>query len=414
MRTERDDVIIVGASFAGLALALAVARSLGPELRIAILERGPGGGHGGTTTMPDSRASALSAGSRRVLDALGIWSGVAAVAAPVSRIEITDSSLDAGFRPVQLTYDNVLDDGSPASWIVPNGPLLQALTAAVAAEPSIRIVHGAEVARQSIDPYGLTLKLADGTERAASLAVAADGRRSALREAAGIGTVGWRYGQTGIVTTVAHDEPHRGTAVQHFLPAGPFAMLPLQGRRSCITWSEEAAEAERIMALDDAAFLNELERRLGGRLGILRLDGPRQSWPLDMHLARAYVAPRIALIGDAAHGVHPIAGQGLNLALRDVAALAEVMADAARLGLDLGSADALARYERWRRFDSFASAASFDALNRLFSNDWLLVRAARDAGLGAVDRMPMLKRLLVEEAAGLTGELPRLMRGEPP
>ena len=221
------------------------------------------------------------------------------------------------------------------------------------------------------------------------------------------------YGQTAIVTTIAHERPHNGRAVQHFLPAGPFAILPLPGNRACLTWTEDADEAKRILALDDAGFLAEVETRVAGRLGALEVVGPRQSWPLEMHLARAYVAPRFALIGDAAHGVHPIAGQGVNLAFRDVAALSEIIADSLRLGLDPGSMESLARYEKWRRFDSFVSAAAFDGLNKLFSSDVMLVRAARDVGLGLVDRLPGLKRRLVAEAAGLTGDLPRLFKLEP-
>jgi 2-octaprenyl-6-methoxyphenol hydroxylase len=243
--------------------------------------------------------------------------------------------------------------------------------------------------------------------------VAADGRASPLREAADIGVVRWSYPQTGIVTFVRLEQPHQGRAVQHFLPSGPFAILPLTENRACITWTEDAANAREILALDDAGFLAEVEKRFGYRLGGVALAGPRASWPLDMHLARALVADRFALLGDAAHGVHPIAGQGLNLGLRDVAALAEVVADAARLGLDIGSLIVLERYERWRRLDSAFSAASFDALNRLFSNDSTLLRSARDFGLGVVERMPALKQLFVAEAAGLTGEVPRLLRGEP-
>ena len=239
------------------------------------------------------------------------------------------------------------------------------------------------------------------------------GGASPLRQAAGIGIVRWSYPQAGIVTTVRLEQPHQGRAVQHFLPSGPFAILPLTGNRACITWTEDAARAREILALDDAGFLAEVEKRFGYRLGGVALAGPRASWPLDMHLARALVADRFALVGDAAHGVHPIAGQGLNLGLRDVAALTEVVADAARLGLDIGSLAVLERYERWRRLDSALSAATFDALNRLFSNDSTLLRSARDFGLGLVERMPALKQFFVAEAAGLTGEVPRLLRGEP-
>jgi 2-octaprenyl-6-methoxyphenol hydroxylase len=260
--------------------------------------------------------------------------------------------------------------------------------------------------------HGAELALADGRALSSALVVAAEGRASALRDAAGIKLTGWSYGQTGIVTTVSHERPHGGRAVQHFLPGGPFAILPLTGNRSCITWSEDADDAARILALDDAAFLAEADKRFGGRLGTLALAGPRQSWPLSLHLARSYIAPRLALIGDTAHGVHPIAGQGLNLGLRDVAALAEVVADAARLGLDIGSTGVLERYEQWRRFDSTLSAAVFDGLNRLFSNDVALVRAARGFGLGLVNEFPGLKQRFVVEAAGLSGEVPKLMRGE--
>ncbi len=409
--TQIDDIVISGASFAGLTLALALAETFGPELRITVLDATPAT-HLNTGRRPDSRASALSAASQRLLGTLGIWSRISAAAQPVSRIEITDSSLESGIRPVQMSYDNATDAGDPATFIVPNATLLIALDAAVAAHPSIRVMSGAAVTGLQTGPHVSTVLRADGSAVRGRLVVAADGRRSVLRDAAGIKVIGWEYGQTGIVTTVAHERPHGGVAVQHFLPAGPFAILPLTGDRSCVTWSEDAKEAVRILALDDERFLDELDLRFGGRLGPLALAGPRQSWPLEMHLARAYVAPRFALVGDAAHGVHPIAGQGLNLGLRDVAALTEVLADAARLGLEPGNADALARYERWRRFDSMVSAATFDGLNRLFSNDWTLVRAARDVGLGLVDRMPGLKRLLVQEAAGLAGELPKLLKGE--
>ena len=408
--TPRFDVVISGASFGGLALACGLSRALGLDFKIALIDRVA---QSAAAPKADSRASALSAASKRMLEVLDIWPLVAGVAQPVTGIEITDSTLETGVRPVLLTYDNVTADGEPATYIVPNSALQAALRRGVESSSSLELITPAEAIDFASNESGIEVTLADGGAIAASLLVAAEGRRSRLREAAGIKVVGWSYPQIGIVVTVHHDRPHGGRAVQHFLPSGPFAILPLTGNRSCITWTEDAVEARRILALDDADFLAEVDKRFGGKLGALSLDGPRQSWPLEMHLARRYVGPRFALIGDAAHGVHPIAGQGLNLAFRDVAALVEVLSDSIRLGFDAGDAQALVRYERWRRFDSTISAATFDGLNRLFSNDRALIRSGRDFGLGLVDRMPMLKRFFVGEAAGLTGELPRLLKGEP-
>jgi 2-octaprenyl-6-methoxyphenol hydroxylase len=347
-----------------------------------------------------------------MLEVLGAWPLINAEAQPVACIEITDSSLDAGVRPVLLTYDNVTDEGDPATYIVPNSVLYQALCATVSRVASIRWIASAEARDFVSDEAEARVRLADGSELGAALLVAAEGRRSRLREAAGIKVVGWSYPQIGIVSTVRHERPHGARAVQHFLPSGPFAILPLKGNRACITWTEDADEARRILTLNDESFLAEVEQRFGGKLGTIALDGPRQSWPLEMHLARRYVGHRFALVGDAAHGVHPLAGQGLNLAFRDVAALTEVVSEAVRLGFDPGDTQALARYERWRRFDSVVSAAAFDGLNRLFASDLTLLRSAREFGLGLVDRMPALKRFFVSEAAGLTGELPRLLKGE--
>lgn len=405
---KRCDILISGGSYAGLALALALAQAL-DGISITVIDPKPRGA--GDPPPDDPRAFALSASSQRLLETIGIWPEIADAAQAVREIEITDSSLDAGVRPTLLTYSNEIEDGSAASFIVPGGPLLAALDRQVRATDGIRFVTGRATGYAS-DAHRVTISLADGSILTGSLAVAAEGRRSALREAAGIKLIGWDYEQTGIVVTVAHERDHEGRAVQHFLPSGPFAILPLPGNRSCITWSEEAGEARRILALDDAAFLAEVDKRFGGQLGPLSLAGPRASWPLSMHLARAYVAPRLALIGDTAHGVHPIAGQGLNLGLRDVAALGQVIAEAMRVGLDPGNAETLKQYERWRRFDATLSTFAFDGLNRLFSNDWTLVRAARDVGLGIVDRLPFLKRALVSEAAGVTGDLPRLLKGE--
>ncbi len=405
----RHAVVISGASFAGMALACGLGQVLGPENRIALIDRSAGPG----TAKRDSRASALSAGSKHMLDALGVWPALAAEAQPVASIEITDSGLEAGVRPVLLTYDNMTDVHEPATYIVPNTALYKALYAAAKRISSIEWIVPGEAQDLASDEAGVRVGLADGRTIEASLLVAAEGRDSKLREAAGIGVVGWSYPQIGIVTTVRHERPHAARAMQHFLPAGPFAILPLTGNRSCITWTEDAENGKLIMSLDDAGFLAEVDKRFGGKLGAVALDGPRQSWPLRTHLARRYVADRFALVGDAAHGVHPLAGQGLNLAFRDVAALIEVIADAARLGFDPGNAQALARYERWRRFDSALSAATFDGINRLFASDATLLRSVRELGLGLVDRAPMLKRFFVTEAAGLTGELPRLLKGEP-
>jgi 2-octaprenyl-6-methoxyphenol hydroxylase len=405
-RGMRDhDIVVAGGGLTGLILARTLAGVFGRGARLALLEGG------GTAGRADPRSYALSAGSRRLLEAIGMWEGAAAEAQPVSGIDITDSSLTDAIRPILLSYDTAVAEGEPGMWIVPADVLQQAASAAVAEAAGITRLPGV-AAGFAADAGGITVRLADGGSLNAGLVVACDGRRSPLRAAAGIKTVDWHYAQTGIVTTVRHERPHGGRAVQHFLPGGPFAILPLTGNRACVTWTEAEDEASRILALDDAGFLSELEKRFGHRLGDLVLAGSRGSWPLAMHLARELIAPRFALAGDAARGVHPIAGQGLNLGLRDVAALGECLADAVRVGLDVGDATALERYARWRRFDGAASAAAFGALNALFSQDNALLRSVRDAGLGIVDRLPGLKRVLVSEAAGLTGEVPKLLKGE--
>lgn len=403
---ERFDLVISGASFAGLALANALGQAFDGELRIVLVDPAAP-----PSSSPDSRASNVSLSSKRLLEALGVWPVIAGQAQAVVQIEITDSGLEAGIRPIFLTYDNRIG-GEPASYIVPNQPLKAALWERAVNTRGVEL-RTARASGLLLEESRAVLTLGDGEHLSAALVVAADGGGSRMRDEAGIKIVAWGGRQSGIVVTIAHERPHGGVAVQHFLPAGPFAILPLIGNRSCVTWSEKRETAGALMALDDEMFLAEVEHRFGGRLGALSLAGPRQSWPLEMHLARRYVADRLVLIGDAAHGVHPIAGQGLNLALRDVAALAEALADAARLGLDIGSAEPLERYEQWRRFDSTVSAFGFDGLNRLFSSDGTLSRAMRSFGLGIVDRMTGVKARLVSEGAGLSGELPRLLRGVP-
>ncbi|MEZ5773534.1 MAG: FAD-dependent monooxygenase [Hyphomicrobiaceae bacterium] len=406
---ERFDLIIGGGGFAGMALARAIAGALGEEVRIAIVDRPPP-----VAAAEDVRASAISAGSANLLGAIGVWPAVTGEAQPVSRIEIGGARVESPVRPVLLDYDNHTREGEPASYILMNRLLHAALSRAVRAEPGITLVSGEAAVGFEAGEALAEVRLASGRRLTAPLVVASEGRRSALREAAGIKTVGWSYGQSGIVTTVRHERPHEGVAVQHFLPAGPFAILPLPGGlTSSLVWSERTETAERMMRLGDGDFLAEVAQRFGGRRGEITLEGPRMSWPLEMHMSRSFVGPRIALLGDAARGVHPIAGQGLNLALRDVAALAEVVSDTMRLGLDPGGATALARYQRWRRFDSVVSAGAMDGINRLFSNDNSLLRAVRETGLRLVDRAPGLKRLIVEEAAGLVGDVPKLLKGLP-
>ena len=405
---ETFDVVISGASLTGLSLVLALRSALPAEFRIALVEHRRARAAGPV----DPRASALSLASRRLLEAVGVWADIERDAQPVTEIDITDSTPDSPVRPTLLHYENV-QGGEAASYIVPNECLKVSLADAVTRLDGIVRHDGDSIAALEQRQGSLGLRLASGRTIAARLAVAADGRPSHLRELAHIKTTGWRYDQHGIVTTVGHEFPHGGRAIQHFLPAGPFAILPLTGgHRSSLVWTEAADRAKSLVALDDAAFLEELWMRFSGRLGELTLEGPRQSFPLEMHLARSFYSGRIVLAGDSARGVHPLAGQGFNIGLRDVAALAEIVAETARLGLDIGSAEPLERYQRWRRFDSVASALGMDALNRLFSNDNVGLRALRDLGLGLVDRAPAIKRTFVAEAAGVTGRLPRLLRGE--
>jgi 2-octaprenyl-6-methoxyphenol hydroxylase len=315
-------------------------------------------------------------------------------------------------RPHLLDFDDELEENGTRAFMVEHGYLARVLAERVAATPAITVYASDRATDFRAGPFAIEVSLSSGETIAASLLVAADGKRSALRERAGIKCVGWSYPQVGIVTTVAHERAHHGKAVQHFLPAGPFAILPLTGNRSSIVWTEDAAEGAAIMAAGEERFLEELTKRFGARLGAISVAGPLQSFSLDMQIARAFVADRFALIGDAAHVVHPLAGQGLNIGMRDVAALTEIVVEAARLGLDIGGAVPLERYERWRRFDSAFSAAVMDGLNRLFSNDSAPLRALRDLGLGLVDRVPAVKQFLVREAAGRTGTVPCLLTGE--
>jgi 2-octaprenyl-6-methoxyphenol hydroxylase len=323
---------------------------------------------------------------------------------------ITDSRVDDAARPVFLTFGGEIEPGEPFAHMIENGRLVAALSAK-AVSAGVALIAAA-VADFTAETSCMNVALRNGGAIRTKLLVAADGARSRLRERAGIATYGWSYEQSAIVTTVAHERSHQGRAEEHFLPSGPFAILPLRHNRSSIVWTERTEEAERIVALPDNDFHNELERRFGLRLGDIVVSGPRRAYSLGLWVARSFIADRLALVGDAAHVIHPIAGQGLNMGLRDVAALAEAVVDAVRAGLDPGDAIVLERYQRWRRFDTMTMCVSTDGLNRLFTNPSDAVRLARDLGLGLVDRFPALKRLFIREAAGLTGEVPKLLRGE--
>jgi 2-octaprenyl-6-methoxyphenol hydroxylase len=323
---------------------------------------------------------------------------------------VTDSKLDDAVRPTFLAFGGDVEEGEPFAHMIENRHLVDALVKkakTLGVDLRAGKVTGFAAGKNSVD-----VTLGDGGSIATRLLVGADGAHSVIREQAGITSYGWNYDQAAIVTTVAHERDHGGRAEEHFLPAGPFAILPLTGKRCSIVWTENAREAERIVALPDVEFHAELEKRFGLRLGELTVAGPRRAFPLGLFTARTFIGDRLALVGDAAHIIHPIAGQGLNMGLRDVAALAEAVADAARLGLDPGGVDVLERYQRWRRFDTMMMGVATDGLNRLFSNHSDVLRLVRDVGLGMVERMPVLKRMFIREAAGFTGDVPKLLKGE--
>jgi 2-octaprenyl-6-methoxyphenol hydroxylase len=408
------DVIIGGGGMVGLTLGLALAKG---GLEVVVADPLPQGTV--TDARFDGRVSALAYAAVRMLDALGIWEHLAPHAEAIRDILVTDGQPGRAPSPLSLHFD-ADEVGTPLGHIAENR-FIRASQYAVAAETAnLTIVSPAALDDLAVDAHGVTATLSNGETYTARLAVAADGRDSAMRERMGIGVVGWSYPQTGIVATVEHERPHHGVAYEHFLPAGPFAILPLPseaaGRqyanRSSLVWTERDTLAPQLMKLPEDEFNAQIASRFGTHLGATRTAGPRWSYPLRFHLARAYVQPRFALVGDAAHGIHPIAGQGLNLGLKDAAAFAEIVLDAARLGLDFGSVDLLRRYERWRRFDSFTLAAATDALTRLFSNDIAPLRAVRDLGLGIVDRIGPARRFFMRHAGGDVGKLPRLMRGE--
>lgn len=400
------DILVAGGGYVGLAVAAAI-KQAAPHLAVQVVEIAPEG-----AWRRDPRASAIIAAASRMLEVLGAWEAIVPEAQPIERMVITDSRTGDPVRPVFLTFDGEAGgEGRPFAHMVPNVAMVGALIDACA-RFGVTVRNGVAVSGFSTGEAATEVMLSNGETLSTRLLVACDGVRSKLRDMAGIKHVRWDYGQSGIVTTVEHERPHEGVAEEHFLPAGPFAILPLKGNRSSLVWTERTEDADRLVAGDDFLFEEELERRFGQKLGALRVAGDKRAFPLGLTLARAFVAPRFALVGDAAHGIHPISGQGLNLGFKDVAALAETVVEADRLGLDIGSLAVLERYQTWRRFDTFRMGVTTDVLNRLFSNDIGPVRLVRDFGLGLVDRMPALKSWFIEQAAGIGGESdPRLLAG---
>ena len=397
------EAIVGGGGMVGLTLAAALGSA---GVNVAVIDRSPASIM--RKTAFDGRVSAIARGSRTILDSIGVWDGLAGDAEPIREIRVSDDD-----SPLHLHYDSTEVGAEALGYIVENRHVRRTLLEQIESLECATLFDGRSIERHERGAIEASVALDDGRALSARLLIATDGRESPLRRAAGLGTVEWRYDQTGIVCTVAHERAHRGIAQERFLPSGPFAILPMTGNRSSIVWTERADVASRILVLDGDAFADELAWRFTDYLGALSVEGPVFSYPLALTLAERYTANRLAVAGDAAHAIHPIAGQGFNLGIRDAAALAEAVVDAARLGLDTGSVAALARYERWRRADNFMMLAATDGLNRLFSNDIPPVALGRRLGLAAVSRIPALKRLFMRHAMGELGERPRLARGMP-
>lgn len=405
MTTDKSssDVLIVGGGYVGLSVALAI-KSSAPHLSVVVLDGAPV-----TAIERESRASAIASAACRMLHQLGVWQEILPEAQPITEMVITDSKLQDIVRPVFLTFSRP-EGGEPIAHMIPNINLIKTLRKR-AEEHGVKLHYDCAVESQNIDGIQAQVTTAENEVYSAKLLIAADGVRSRLRSSIGIKTMHWSYDQVGIVATVAHERPHNGCAHEHFLPSGPFATLPLKGNRSSLVWTESTRDAERILAMDDFDFALELEQRFGHKLGDIKVDGDKRGFPLGLTLAREFVRNRFALVGDAAHGIHPISGQGLNLGFYDAAALSQTIVEADRLGLDIGGLNVLENYQRWRRFDTVRMGVVTDVLNRLFANDNPLIRAARDFGLGMVERLPGVKAQLIGQAAGMSSSSPNLLQG---
>ncbi|WP_299164821.1 FAD-dependent monooxygenase [uncultured Tateyamaria sp.] len=406
--TQDSDILIVGGGLSGPLLALALARG---GQTVTVIDALPEPVRKNAAF--DGRSYAVALTSQRLLDGLSLWDGIADHSQPILEIKVSDGRAGQGPSPFFMHFDHAEIEEGPMGHMVQDRHLRRALLDAMAASDAITHLADDTVMAQDATPGDVSVTLASGQTLRAKVLIGADGRGSGTAQRAGIKRTGWGYDQTALVCAIAHEKPHHGIAHQFFMPPGPLAILPLPGNQSSIVWSEKADTAAAFNALADDDYLTMLRPRFGDFLGDIELAGKRYSYPLSLSLADRLVAPRTALIGDAAHGVHPIAGQGLNAGMRDIAALAEVITDAARRGEDIGATDVLARYEAWRRFDNTALALATDSFNKLFSNDNTLVRGLRDLGMGVVNALPGLRRSFIREAAGLTGTLPRLMQGRP-
>ncbi len=402
------DVLIAGGGLNGCSLALALAQA---GLSVTLVDPLPAETRGDAAF--DGRSYALSVASTRALKAIGLWPQLADEAQPILGIRVSDGRAGQGPSPLSLTFDHAEIEDGPMGHMVEDRHLRPALLDAMAREGRLTQITGVATTSQQVDASGVTVTLSDGRRLTAAVLVGCDGARGPTAGRAGISRTGWEYRQTALVAAVGHERRHGGIAHQFFMPEGPLAILPLSGNRSSIVWTERRDRADRINALSDEDYLAVLRPRFGSFLGDLSLAGDRYTYPLGLGLANAFVADRVALAGDAAHRVHPIAGQGLNAGLKDVATLAEVLVEAMRRGEDIGRIDVLERYQGWRRFDVTTLAVATDGFNRLFSNDNAVLRLGRDLGLGLVNRLPGLRRGFIREAAGLTGDLPRLLRGQP-
>lgn len=401
------DLIIVGGGLNGPAMALAAAQN---GLRSIVIDSASVKTHRADTF--DGRSYALALTSQRLLAALGLWDDLAAQAQPMLEIKVTDGKVDTGPSPFFLHFDHAEIEEGPMGYVVEDRYLRRALLEAMTQSDLITHLPEQTVVDQSVTVQNAQVKLASGKTLTGRMIIGADGRRSGTAARAGIRRTGHDYGQTALVCAIEHEKPHGGIAHQYFMPAGPLAILPLTGNRSSIVWSETDKAAADIQALDDAAYLDVLRPRFGTFLGDISLVGERFTYPLNLTLANSFIGDRLALIGDAAHGMHPIAGQGLNAGFRDIAALAEVVTLAQRRGEDFASPLVLGRYQQWRRFDTATLAMATDGFNRLFSNDNPLLRLGRDLGMGLINAMPAARRTFIREAAGLSGDLPKLMTGQ--